>query len=430
MPLTFEKALSLLDRRDFFGIRLGLDRTFRLMGSLGNPQNGINFIHIAGSNGKGSTGSFMASSLKEAGFKTGFYTSPHLVSVRERFRINGTAISREAFARIMEKILPALEKMDQENDGPTYFELATAIAIMFFKEEKVDFAVWETGLGGRLDATNIVDPVCSVITGISLEHTDRLGKTIELIALEKAGIIKKGKPVFCGAGMDDNAKRVFSEKCSEMQCDLSFADSSFKIENLAPDSSGCYSFNIGGDFLKLSLAGYFQVKNALLAYSVLKFLSEKYEFKLSCALKGFSSAKWPGRLQKLPGGGIMDGAHNPEGIENMVAFVKKFYPGERFTVFFGNLADKDTAECLRMLSEIASEFIFVPVEASRTSRTPEELERMLSEIAPGIPCKKYPSPLDAVNATRKTSKLLITGSLYMLGEIMPVFFTENEITDI
>ena len=196
--MNFQESSAYLDSLMMFGIKLGLDQVTELLDSVGSPQLNLRFIHLAGSNGKGSCGAMLNAGLRGAGLKVGFYCSPHLLSVRERFRVDGQAISEDDFARMVTRFRPAIERMKDDNRCPTYFELTTAMAALYFAEQKVEFVIWETGMGGRLDATNVVDPVCSVITSISKEHCEYLGETIEEIAVEKAGIIKAGRPVFIG----------------------------------------------------------------------------------------------------------------------------------------------------------------------------------------------------------------------------------------
>ena len=205
---------------EFFGVKLGLHQTQALFAELGSPEKNLKFIHIAGSNGKGSTGAFLEAGLLNAGFKTGFYSSPHLIEVNERFRINGAVPDSDTVARALTKVRSASEKLLEKGFRVTYFEATTAVAALLFAEAKADFVVWETGMGGRLDATNIVTPLASVITSISLEHKEYLGDTLAKIAFEKAGIIKPGVPVFVGCTVPEEALRVIAAKQKEMGCSL------------------------------------------------------------------------------------------------------------------------------------------------------------------------------------------------------------------
>ena len=208
-----------LDSVGFFAIDLGLDRMLELLKRLGNPERSLRFIHVAGSNGKGSVCTFLENGLRGCGYSTGFYSSPHLIRLAERFRINGKTVADAPFERAAETVRPVVESMRGKGNGPTYFEITTAIAAVLFAQQDVDFVVWETGLGGRLDATNVVVPELSVITGISLEHTEWLGSTLAAIAGEKAGIVKDGVPVVCGP-LKPEALEVIRREAAEHRAPL------------------------------------------------------------------------------------------------------------------------------------------------------------------------------------------------------------------
>lgn len=391
-----------------FGIKLGLERVTRLFELLGNPHRKLNFIHLAGSNGKGSTGAMLAAGLKAAGLKTGFYTSPHLVYIRERFRIDGSAISEELFASITETIKPYIEEMRNSPSGPpTFFEALTALAVLYFSEEKADTIVWETGMGGRFDATNIVDPLCSVITGISLEHCSYLGDSIEKIAFEKAGIIKGNRPVFCGQ-LHPSCREVIEKKATEVSAPAFFIDKPFDGE--------------------VSLYGFFQKYNASLAASVLEYLSRKMDFDLKKALAAFSHVRWPGRMQFLPDGTLIDGAHNPESSEVLASFIKERFPGGKFTVIFGNFADKDTLAVLKFLEPVASSFIFVPIKGERKSRQPSELLQMLSSFSKLDACAA--ESLEEALSISKGKRILISGSLYLAGEALKLLVPPDAVLNV
>ena len=406
--MKFSEAENYFYSLQPFGIKLGLERISRLFELLGNPHKRLKFVHIAGSNGKGSTGAMLAAGLKATGLKTGFYTSPHLVYIRERFRIGGNAISEERFADITGKLHPHIEAMRNSLFGPpTFFEALTALAVIYFLEEKTDAVIWETGMGGRFDATNIVDPLCSVITGISLEHCGYLGDTIEKIAFEKAGIIKEKRPVFCGR-LSPSCREVIMQKASELSAPSFFIDKPF-------DGA-------------VSLYGEFQNYNASLAAAVLEYLSGKMPFDLHRALEAFSLVRWPGRMQFLPDGTIIDGAHNPESSEVLAAFIKEHFPDEKFTVIFGNFADKDTLAVLKFLEPVASSFIFVPIKGERKCRQPDELVQMLLSFSEKEALAAE-SLEDAISISRG-KKTLISGSLYLSGEALKLLVPPEAVLNI
>jgi len=407
MP-AYPDALKFLSDLETYGIKLGLGQVSELFAMVGNPQEKIRFIHVAGTNGKGSVCAMLSSCLKAAGFKTGFYSSPHLVSVRERFRINGKAISEKDLAALVFKLRPHVEKMKSAGKYPTFFEVTTVMAGMYFAEEKTDFVVWETGMGGRFDATNVVTPVASVITGIGIDHTAHLGATEAKIAFEKAGIIKPGIPVFCGK-LARNAMNVVEKKAGECSSPV---------------------VRVGGNLekIELSLRGKIQEQNALLVLSVLKHLSTNYKLNNEKAKWGLAMAKWPARFQILEDGSILDGSHNPQAVSVLISNTREYFPKEKFSVIYGCLADKDSGSIIKLLDKVAYEFILAPIRGSRKSLSPDELEKICRKVS-GKPVKKAESVRKALDMDHG-KRFLITGSLYLAGQVLSEYFTEEEIVNI
>ncbi|HCE44778.1 MAG TPA: bifunctional folylpolyglutamate synthase/dihydrofolate synthase [Lentisphaeria bacterium] len=405
---AYQDALKFLSDLETYGIKLGLEQVSELFSKVGNPQEKLCFIHVAGTNGKGSVCAMLSSCLKAAGFKTGFYSSPHLVSARERFRINGKAISEKELASLVLKLKPHVEEMKSAGKCPTFFEVTTVLAGMHFAKEKADFVVWETGMGGRFDATNIVTPVASVITGIGIDHTAYLGSTEAKIAFEKAGIIKPGVPVFCGK-LSRNAMDVVRKKARESGSVI-----------ISPEK------DLGN--IKLSLKGEIQRENARLVLSILSWLASESELDMEKAAKGFSTTKWLARFQILKDGSILDGSHNPQAVSVLVSNARKYFPGEKFSVMFGCLADKDSSSVLEILDKVADEFIFVPIKGSRKSLSPDELEKICRRVS-DKPVKKAQSVGKALDMDHG-KRFLITGSLYLAGQVLSEYFTEEEIVDI
>ncbi|MCF7790486.1 MAG: bifunctional folylpolyglutamate synthase/dihydrofolate synthase [Victivallales bacterium] len=417
------------------GIKLGLERTNRLFRKLNNPEKGLKFIHIAGTNGKGSVCSIIAKALENAGFKVGFYSSPHLVSLRERFRINGKAISWKELSSLITDIWPTVKTMIENRDYVTFFEATVAIAVKYFKNTKCDFVLWETGMGGRLDSTNIVSPVITAITSIGLDHEQFLGETVEKIASEKAGIIKKNVPVFVGK-MDPESLSVIKRTAETKKAQL------FSIKGTEIDFSrhldkenliSGWNFKIKNKkhVYFLPLSGAIQPLNLKLSYIMLKYLSEKYSFSLHVALKGIEKLRWPGRIQLLPDGKILDGAHNPQGIDEFVQTVKSCCPQSKFTIIFGCMKERNPANALKILSEISERFIFVPINTIRPFYPPENILKICSETVPTIPAEKVASSSDALKLAEDIgSKTVIVGSFYLAGEILQQYYTLDKIIDI
>jgi dihydrofolate synthase/folylpolyglutamate synthase len=426
--MNFKEAEDYLYSLTMFGIKLGLEQERELLDRLGAPDRDLRFIHIAGSNGKGSTSAMLAAALRYAGFKTGFYSSPHLISVRERFRINGVAVSEERLAGLVSETVNAVEEMKQAGRCPTYFELTTALAALYFKQEQTQFVLWETGMGGRFDATNVVVPECSVITGISLEHMEYLGDSIDKVAFEKAGIIKDGVPVFINR-MDPVAEAVILRVAEEKNASLRQVPDAWLTADSSFTGWTGQDFRLGSYDIHLELAGRIQVKNAALAVLIMEYLADRFDINMDTLIAGLANARWPGRLQPMPDGTLLDGAHNPEGAAVLVDAVERNCPDSRFTVIYGGFADKDFREVVRILSAIASRFVFVPVKGgTRQCCSPRELCDLTSTIA-GIGAEACDDLNHALERTRGEARI-ICGSLYLAGEALSHFLSDKEITDI
>ncbi|MBR7104715.1 MAG: bifunctional folylpolyglutamate synthase/dihydrofolate synthase [Lentisphaeria bacterium] len=399
---------------NMFGIRLGLENVKKLFAAAGNPQKSLRFIHLAGTNGKGSTGAMLECALHSAGFKTGFYTSPHLIDVRERFRVNGRTVSKELFDAQAQK-LAALSK----DISATYFEFVTVLAAMIFKRENCDFVIWETGMGGRLDATNAVDTTVSVITNIALDHQQHLGDTHAAIAGEKAGILKQGVPLFYGELVPE-ARAVILARAEELgitaQGPLESTPDTFEAQEL--ETGFIQRFPYQGKTITLGLPGRMQRENFRIVYNVLAYLAREFDFDPDKALAGLAACRWPARLDKIEERLIVDGGHNPDGIRALTASLKELLPGEKFTVVFGAFKDKDVSQSLPLYKEIASEFIMIPnFEEGRKCHTPEELIALANSL--GFPASAALSGAEAVEkALQKDKRVLVSGSLFLAGEVL------------
>lgn len=434
---SYQKSIEKLYGLEFLGIKLGLDNIKKLLLLLGNPQERLKFIHVAGTNGKGSVCAILSKSTEAAGFNIGFFSSPHLISIRERFRFNNSGITKEEFSSIIDAIWPEIENLYKEGVKITFFEATVAIALMYFVSKKCDFVIWETGMGGRFDATSVVNAIVTIITTIGLDHQIYLGNTLEKIAYEKAGIIKENVPLFLG-NIPKSPLRMIEEVAEKKKAQCYYFDNktlefsktggglanwcfSIKTDSSQIDSNRCF---------ELSLCGTYQTDNMRIAYSVLNYLSEKYDFDLLRALRGLSNLKWHARLQVLPDGKILDGSHNIHGMKVLISSIKNSFHGEKFTVIFGCLEERNPKAALIALSEISAKFIFVPIKSSRKCFEPERIVRLLRENCDFkikcVPCKSVREALDVANG----NKTLITGSLYLAGEVLSEYYNEEDIIKI
>lgn len=415
--MNYTEALEYIHSISWTFCKPGLERIGKLCEALGNPQKKLKFVHVAGTNGKGSFCSMLSSILVSEGYKVGLYTSPYIKVFGERMRINGENIPDARLAELTERVKPIAEAM---TDRPTEFELITAIAFLYFAEEKCEIVVLEAGMGGRLDSTNIIDTsLLSVITGISLDHTAFLGDTVEKIAAEKAGIIKKGIPVLFG-GEDEGAALVISEKAKERKSELYRPDYS-KIDNLSSTLRGT-RFEYKGRKVKLNLLGLYQPRNASLVLEAVDILRKTGMNISERAIdEGFENATWPARFEIINHLPLMifDGAHNPEGIASAVESIKYYFGKEKVIVVSGVLRDKDYNYIAGRLSEIASAAYTITPDNPR-ALAGEDFAALLSSL--GTDAKSNVSISDAlVGAIRRSDAtgeaIVCLGSLYTYVDV-------------
>ena len=409
-----------LDRLSMFGIKLGLEQTSLLFERSGAPLD-LNYLHIAGTNGKGSVGAMLEAALRHCGFRTGFYSSPHLIDVRERFRVNGRAVDEETLARAFARVDAAAETMRKEGASPTFFEVTTAMAALIFQEAEADFVIWETGMGGRLDATSVVQPLANIITNIAMDHEHFLGGTIGGIAAEKAGILRQEVPLFTGFLVPE-AREVIAAKAAELSCPMTGPDTPADEAEIhySRDQQGLYqTFRHCGREIRLHLAGAMQRRNFCTAVPVLRYLAEKYDFSLDKALDGICQARWPGRCQQVSEKLTVDGGHNPDGAAALVQAIQEIYPGKKFAVVFAGFEDKDVAENLRLLAPVAGHWYFTPIDSDRHSHTPEKLAAMAAAAGSTAPYTGTADSKEAVQlALAGDLPVLAAGSLYLVGEVL------------
>jgi len=421
--MTYPEALSYLGEARRFGMKLGLDPMQELAAILGQPQKGLRFIHLAGTNGKGSTAAFCESCLRAAGCRVGLYTSPHLVSVRERIQINRVPISKNDFARGIEIVREATARL--ENYEATFFEIVTAVALWYFAREKVDWVVWETGLGGRLDATNIVQPEACIITNIGSDHQQYLGESLREIAMEKAGIIKSGVPVISAVELDETAE-VIRERAENEGSPLMLIRRDTRLGDLGLHGNKQLARIDGHDYA-LGLIGPHQIHNAACAVEVLRLLQGKGSLELTeeALASGLESTVWPGRFEVLSEKPliVLDGAHNPAGVVTLVETWRGFLSTRRGRsesqpahLVFASVADKEIDGMARLLAPLAQRVSLVRLANERTAE-PTALATHFSDL----PCALY----DSVEAlwrdlagSMDDIPILITGSLFLVGEIL------------
>ena len=399
--VTLAEALQHLHSLRLFGFQPGLATTLRLAEAAGNPQNGLQFIHVAGTNGKGSVCAFLESVYRRSGRRVGMYTSPHLVRFGERIQINRVPIADDNLARHVAELKALAAPLSHFE--PTFFEFTTVLALRYFAEQKVDVVIWETGLGGRLDATNIVTPLASVITQVGLDHMQVLGNTVAAIAAEKAGIIKPGVPVLSAAD-DPDAEAIIRFKARDL-------DSPYLW--VGPPEVAAFRLEVG-------LAGPHQRTNGALAATTVRMLRALLPVTDEQLQTGLALTEWPGRLQVVVRGAqrfILDGAHNLAGVHALKAALPNLIGSERPTLIVGMLADKDCAGMLKELVPLAGRVLTAPVSSGRTVGS-EELRELARATGSGRPIKATRSLAEALKLATADPLVLVTGSLYFIGEAL------------
>jgi dihydrofolate synthase/folylpolyglutamate synthase len=397
--MTYAEAVEYLYSLQKFGARLGLDTTWQLAAMAGNPQERLRFIHVAGTNGKGSTCAMLEAIYRAAGYKVGLFTSPHLISFAERIQINRKLIPEAEVARLANDVRRDIEAIG----SATLFEATTIMALRWFEENRVDIVIWETGLGGRLDSTNIVTPLASVITNIALDHEKWLGNTVAEIAREKAGIIKAGVPVIAGVE-NEEASRVIQEVADAIGAEVIRA---------SPAT----------DDFALSLNGQHQRKNAAVALAVAKRLRDALPVNdqtMEAALRG---VQWAGRFD-VRGKFILDGAHNPDGARALRLALEQKFPGAQFVFIVGILADKDIGAMAREIAGVASRILTVAVHSERAADAAllAEVFRAANPLASVEACISIG---DALAKSQDEPRVVITGSLHFIGEAMQLLGLET-----
>lgn len=437
--MSYREAWSFLDRLQLFKIKLGLDSMDRFLEALGNPHHRLPCIHIGGTNGKGSVGAALLSILSQAGYKVGFYTSPHLSSVRERFRIGAEYISEHEFAAIATHIKKTLN-----DDRITYFEFTTAMAMLWFADRHVNLAILEVGLGGRLDATNVITPLVSVITNVSMDHEQHLGNTLKKIAAEKAGIIKAGVPVVSGVAEDDSLRTV-AAVCDKLQSPLHLLGRDFSA---TPDPGGKALWSYSGirptgtterrvrTGLPISMKGDYQLGNAAMALATLELVQTSLPVGKADIREGLRCFRWPGRLEEFwrdrqgriwptPAAGekngrchfLLDGAHNPAGAQTLGKALRNDFSFDRLILVWAAMADKDLSSTLLEIAPLADTIIFTRPESER-SAPPDQLRKLLppEQAKQSVCAATVDKALERAEKKAGNRDLIcVAGSLYLVG---------------
>lgn len=435
--LHFEEAQQYLDSLQQHKLKLGLEAMENFLEKVSRPDRKLRFVHVAGTNGKGSVSVNIVSMLSRAGYEVGLFTSPHLSSVRERFRVGNRFISEDEFARHASRVKEAMGE-----EMITYFEFTTALAMLWFAEVGVDLVVLETGLGGRLDATNVVQPLISVITNVSMDHEAYLGNDLGSVAFEKAGIIKEGIPLVTGVN-EDISRKVVSDKCLEMKAPMYLFDRDFAAED-AGENNWCWGgvhpdMQVNYDNLRCGMKGDYQRANSSLAVAVLVLLQQfGFNHGPEDIRQGLLEVKWPGRLEYLQlqngedAAGVegefnqkrtlrylLDGAHNPAGVQSLVQTLKNDYSYQRLIVLWGAMEDKDFSQTLVPVAELASLIVLTKPQGERAAE-PATLYDALAKPQQDV-CRQIDDAREALDFVRKEAEVedlvLIAGSLYLIGEM-------------
>lgn len=399
--MNIQETFEYIHKVSWRGSKPGLSRTEELLAMLGNPHKKLKFVHVAGTNGKGSICAMLANILQTEGYKTGLYTSPYIYVFNERMQINGENISDEKLCEVTTYVRQFADKME---DAPTEFELITAVAMEFFARESCDIVVLETGLGGELDSTNVIDfPEVAVITALGLDHTKELGPTISHIAKAKAGIIKpEGRVAFYGGEAD--ALEVIEATCKMKNCVLRL-----------PERGAADSYDLG-------LKGVYQRKNAELVLCVVELLREAgWNISMESVQKGIATVKWPGRFQKVHSKPdvIVDGGHNPHGVQGTVDSLAYYYPGKKIHFVMGVMADKEVGTILDILQPVAADFVTVTPDNPRAMKAETLAELIKERGVPAVATGTVGEGVQmAVDSASEDDVICAIGSLYMFKEVV------------
>lgn len=421
--LNYADIEKKLDSLGQFNEGTGVERGTKLLKALGSPEKDLKIIHVAGTNGKGSVCSYIEAILRKAGYKVGLFTSPHLNTIRERIQLNRKLISEKDFEQAFNEVY---ENINKNNIKLAYFDFFLGVAMLYFSKQKVDYVVMETGLGGRLDATNAVMPICSVITAIGLEHTAILGDTLEKIAKEKAGIIKDNIPVVY-TDNDSQVSEVIKNKAQE--CNSYAYGVANNQYSIVKNLNGCIDFLMHNEYyindcFHLTTPAVYQVENVALALTVVGVLKNTYDLKVDedSIRKALADNVWQGRMEKVTANIYVDGAHNPHGINKFVESVNSMYnnDAQQFAdsaLLFSVVSDKDFEEMIKCLcSSCVFKRIAVTVTGGKRKLSTDYIKEAFSRHT-DIKIEVYNSAKEAILALKQEKMIFCTGSLYLVADI-------------
>jgi len=404
--MTYGETIEYLYSLRLFGAKFGLSNTLKLAEMVGNPQEKLRFIHVAGTNGKGSTCAMLESIYRTAGLRVGLFTSPHLVAFGERIQVNRKDIGEQEIVQQVEDLKPLLSQFPADHH-PTFFEVVTVMALRYFTERKCDLVIWETGLGGRLDATNIVTPIASVITNIQYDHQMWLGSSLASIAAEKAGIIKDGVPVITATD-EPEALKIIQQMAMSKKAPLTVVKQ-IDIEHATLDT------------MALPLLGRHQRVNAAVAIATVKALRATINVSEEDMRRGLSEVRWAGRMQVITRATgqkiLLDGAHNQAGAQALVQSLNDYFPDQRFALILGVLGDKDWEKICQVLAPLAARIHVVPVQSERTAPL-RDLVQACHAANSRADVSERQNVTEALEASADGSFTVVTGSLYLVGEAL------------
>ena len=413
--MNYQEAVDYIHSLLAFGIKPGLERISALLAELGNPQNDLRFVHVAGTNGKGSTSTMLSHILKAGGYKTGLFTSPYVFSFCERIQINNANIPEADLANTVARVKSAIEGLNAGGIVPTEFEAITAAALLYFKEQQCDYAVMEVGLGGRYDSTNVIPaPEVCVITSVSLDHTKILGDTIEQIAAEKAGILKQGSVCVTTTRQDPTALSVICNTAEQQGCALTVANT--EAAQVISESLTETVFSYCGEAYTVHLSGRHQIENAVGVIEAARKLSGVTETHIR---EGLQNTVMRGRMEYRKGTPplLLDGGHNPECAEALREVLKRFAP-PTITAVIGMMADKDTGQYLKTVAPLCKEIYFTKPNNPRAAE-PAVLQSAIQDIKVITFTEESPKSAlqQAINATPQDGLVLVCGSFYLLSDL-------------
>ncbi len=408
-------ALAWVYELQKFGIKFGLSSTARLMARLGNPQNRCRFIHIAGTNGKGSVAAMLSRFFTVAGYPVGFYSSPHLVHFHERFRLRDSDIASEAVLALINQVKAVVDPLEL----PTFFEFVTAMALLYYAQQQAEPVILETGMGGRLDATNIVQPLLCLITNIALDHKEYLGNSVRAIAAEKAGIIKPGVPVITGVSQP-TALTPIRAAAEALNSPLYLYKRDFAVQRQGQGRFRYQGLRHSWSGLRTNLLGRHQYSNAALALAAVELLQEQgFALPEAAIRQGLQEVRWPGRLEQIASQPriILDGAHNPAAATTLAHALRQDLTYRRLILILGVMADKDIPGILKRLLPLADVVIFSRPQYERAAR-PDYLQSLAADLAPhGEVIDDLPTAIEKAKSLAQADDLIvITGSLFTIGE--------------